>query len=162
MYDGVTVRYSGTTAVAMLMRDNHVWVANAGDSRAVCATRVARAAAAGASPAKSKRASKDGAGVLEPGPSGLAAKDLSVDQNPDSPGETERGAVSPDGYSRSWRRHSPGEAELAAAVVSRMTIVRGEEKTHAHFPDTPAARTAVLSLDPHQARRSGFLRPAAL
>ena len=84
---------SGTTAVVMLMRDNRIWVANAGDSRAVCATRVKAAAGSDASPDKSKRASKDVAG-FEPGPSGLAAKDLSIDQNPDSPGKTERGAVS--------------------------------------------------------------------
>ena len=71
---GTAAKYSGTTAVAVLLRDSHVWVANAGDSRAIVAT--------GSDPSK------------------LVARDLSRDHNPDSPGEKERilaagGFVSP-------------------------------------------------------------------
>jgi protein phosphatase 2C family protein 2/3 len=67
--------FSGTTVVAVLMRGTHLWIANAGDSRAVLAQLKA-----------------DGLG--------LQAKDLSEDQNPNSPAEQERilasgGFVSP-------------------------------------------------------------------
>lgn len=54
------VIFSGTTAVSVLMREDQLWIANAGDSRAVLATE------------------EEGA---------LKAVDLSVDQNPNSPTE---------------------------------------------------------------------------
>lgn len=65
--------YSGTTAVVALAQENRLWVANAGDSRCTLAT------------------VRDGK---------LVAKNLSIDQNPDSPAEMERilgagGFVSP-------------------------------------------------------------------
>jgi len=69
--------YAGTTACVVLLRGRTVTVANAGDSRAVLARR--------------------DSGL---GPGLLSAIDLSIDQNPDSPGENERieglgGYVSP-------------------------------------------------------------------
>lgn len=68
--------FSGTTAVSVLMREGQLWIANAGDSRAVLA-----------------RKSPGGA-------AGHVAKDLSIDQNPNSPAEQKRieacgGFVSP-------------------------------------------------------------------
>ncbi|CAB1096392.1 unnamed protein product [Ectocarpus sp. CCAP 1310/34] len=70
---GEEATFSGTTAVSVLMRENKLWIANAGDSRAVLAH-------------------EDGAE--------LKAVDLSVDQNPNSPKEQARieaagGFVSP-------------------------------------------------------------------
>ncbi|CBJ28741.1 conserved unknown protein [Ectocarpus siliculosus] len=70
---GEEATFSGTTAVSVLMRENNLWIANAGDSRAVLAH-------------------EDGAE--------LKAVDLSVDQNPNSPKEQARieaagGFVSP-------------------------------------------------------------------
>lgn len=53
--------FSGTTAVSVLMREDQLWIANAGDSRAVLAV-----------------ASEEGI---------LKAVDLSIDQNPNSPAE---------------------------------------------------------------------------
>ncbi|KAJ1444771.1 phosphatase 2C-like domain-containing protein [Pelagophyceae sp. CCMP2097] len=55
---------SGTTCVVALLRESKLWLATAGDSRAVVATRLA-----------------DGA---------ISARDLTVDQNPDLPGERAR------------------------------------------------------------------------
>ena len=55
---------SGSTAVVVLFRDSHLWIANAGDSRAVVAS------------------------IAEDG--SLSSKDLSRDHNPDTPGERER------------------------------------------------------------------------
>ncbi|CAN0518896.1 unnamed protein product, partial [Scytosiphon promiscuus] len=52
--------FSGTTAVSVLMREDQLWIANAGDSRAVIA--------------------QEEGGVLK-------SLDLSVDQNPNSPVE---------------------------------------------------------------------------
>lgn len=65
--------YSGCTACVALVTDNEIYLSNAGDSRAVMASQVA---------------------------TGHKAIDLTVDQNPDSPGEKERiekagGFVSP-------------------------------------------------------------------
>lgn len=73
---GIDAFFSGTTAVACLVKGKRLWVANAGDSRCTLAT---------ADPAGTKR---------------LLARDLSTDQNPDSPGEMARiikngGYVSP-------------------------------------------------------------------
>ncbi|CAM9985015.1 unnamed protein product, partial [Hapterophycus canaliculatus] len=70
---GQEATFSGTTAVSVLMRQDNLWVANAGDSRAVLAK-------------------ENGAD--------LKAVDLSVDQNPNSPKEQARieaagGFVSP-------------------------------------------------------------------
>jgi serine/threonine protein phosphatase PrpC len=66
--------YSGTTAVAVLMRGSRLTIANAGDSRAVMAVK-----------------NRDGM---------IVAKDLSIDQNPNNPMEQARieaagGFVSP-------------------------------------------------------------------
>lgn len=68
--------YSGSTAVAALLRGNQLWVANAGDSRCILASR-----------------SKEGGDKI-------VTQDLSKDHNPDTPGEKERieksgGFVSP-------------------------------------------------------------------
>eukprot|EP00903_Cladosiphon_okamuranus_P011285 g10641.t1 len=60
---GQEATFSGTTAVSVLMRENNLWIANAGDSRAVLAK-------------------EDG--------NALKAVDLSVDQNPNSPKEQAR------------------------------------------------------------------------
>ncbi|CAN0458860.1 unnamed protein product, partial [Scytosiphon promiscuus] len=57
---GQEATFSGTTAVSVLMRESNLWVANAGDSRAVLA----------------KESGTE-----------LKAVDLSVDQNPNSPKE---------------------------------------------------------------------------
>eukprot|EP00752_Nemacystus_decipiens_P010104 g9005.t1 len=70
---GQEATFSGTAAVSVLMRENNLWIANAGDSRAVLAKEDLNA---------------------------LKAVDLSVDQNPDSPKEQARieaagGFVSP-------------------------------------------------------------------
>ncbi|CAM9236093.1 unnamed protein product [Scytosiphon promiscuus] len=70
---GQEATFSGTTAVSVLMRESNLWVANAGDSRAVLA----------------KESGTE-----------LKAVDLSVDQNPNSPKEQARieaagGFVSP-------------------------------------------------------------------
>lgn len=75
---------SGTTAVTALMKDRHIWFANAGDSRAVIA--------------KSDRTTK-----------GLKALDKTIDQKPDSPGEIKRimqmgGHVTPAGANGSPSR----------------------------------------------------------
>ncbi|CAM9104447.1 unnamed protein product [Phaeothamnion confervicola] len=74
--------FSGTTCVTVLLRGTQLWIANAGDSRAVMAVRCNGAAAAA-----------DNGSTLE-------AVDLSHDQNPDSPAEYARiinsgGFVSP-------------------------------------------------------------------
>lgn len=79
--------YSGTTACVVLLRDDKLYISNCGDSRAVLARR-RRASAP-------EEATEEG----EEGGS-LAAVSLSIDQNPDSPGEKERilaagGYVSP-------------------------------------------------------------------
>eukprot|EP00903_Cladosiphon_okamuranus_P013274 g12376.t1 len=78
--------YSGTTAVVALYRDDRVWVANVGDSRAVLGTQERETLAEGSS--------------VEVAPSGLVPIALSDDHNPDRPGELERikscgGFVSP-------------------------------------------------------------------
>eukprot|EP00656_Telonema_subtile_P007526 TRINITY_DN1352_c0_g1_i1.p1 TRINITY_DN1352_c0_g1~~TRINITY_DN1352_c0_g1_i1.p1 ORF type:complete len:463 (-),score=93.33 TRINITY_DN1352_c0_g1_i1:334-1722(-) len=57
-------RHSGTSAVTVYLKDKKLWIANAGDSRAVLVSE-----------------SPDGR---------LVASDLSHDQNPDTPGEKER------------------------------------------------------------------------
>lgn len=76
--------YSGTTAVAALMRKNRVWVANVGDSRCVLASK-----------------GVDGK---------IKTKNLSQDQNPDSPGEQER-ILQNGGFVR-----PPPEPDLSARV----------------------------------------------
>lgn len=83
--------YAGTTANVVLVRDGVLYVANCGDSRAV----LARSTDTGGADAESEDASS--------GPSkydNMVAVPLSIDQNPDSPGEKERilssgGFVSP-------------------------------------------------------------------
>jgi len=54
---------SGTTAVTCLIKDNHCWLANSGDSRAI---------------------------VMRKSANGLKAVDLTSDHKPDSPGEMKR------------------------------------------------------------------------
>ncbi len=66
---GAEAEFSGTTVVAALIRDGHIWVANVGDSRIVIAKHVL-----------------DG----ELNKSYFNAKDLSIDHNPNSPGEEKR------------------------------------------------------------------------
>jgi protein phosphatase 2C family protein 2/3 len=78
----VDATVSGTTAVTCLIKENHLWIANAGDSRAI----VAR---------------KSG--------NGLKAIDLTIDHKPDSPGEMKRilqmgGHVTPAGANGSPSR----------------------------------------------------------
>ncbi|CAN0178506.1 unnamed protein product [Ectocarpus sp. 6 AP-2014] len=78
--------YSGTTAVVALCRDDYIWVANAGDSRAVLGT-------------EERDASGERRGI-DMRPSRLVPVALSDDHNPDRPGERERiescgGFVSP-------------------------------------------------------------------
>jgi serine/threonine protein phosphatase PrpC len=101
--------YSGTTAVSVLMRRNRVWVANAGDSRCILATRIS-------SPDSGE---EEGAAA-----SGIVAKALTTDQNPDTPGEQERiektgGFVSPPpkpGFSaRVWSDPAMTQVGLAMA-----------------------------------------------
>lgn len=87
--DGTLAEYmdagvSGTTAVTALMKDRHIWFANAGDSRAVIA--------------RSDGTTK-----------GLKAHDTTIDQKPDSPGEIKRimqmgGHVTPAGANGSPSR----------------------------------------------------------
>merc|ERR1712146_301804 len=77
--------YSGSTAVTALVKDRDIWVANAGDSRCTMATLVDNYGDI----TKSGRIKKR-----------LVAKDLSIDQNPDTPAEMKRilemgGFVSP-------------------------------------------------------------------
>jgi protein phosphatase 2C family protein 2/3 len=66
--------YSGTTACVVIMRRNTLYIANAGDSRAVLAR---------------KKAPHSSIPTNE-GPPYYTVVNLSVDQNPDSPGEKER------------------------------------------------------------------------
>lgn len=77
--------YSGSTAVTALVKERDIWVANAGDSRCTMATLVDNYGDI----TKSGRIKKR-----------LIAKDLSIDQNPDTPKEMKRilemgGYVSP-------------------------------------------------------------------
>ncbi|CAM9125846.1 unnamed protein product, partial [Hapterophycus canaliculatus] len=90
--------YSGTTALVALYRDDNLWIANAGDSRAVLGTEIVEASA--------RRSSAEGQAS---GPASTVSF-LSDDHNPDRPGELERiescgGFVSP-----------PPEAGLSARV----------------------------------------------
>jgi protein phosphatase PTC2/3 len=111
--------FSGTTAVSILMREGHLWVANAGDSRAVVAQR-------------------RGVGS---GPGAFVAKDLSIDQNPNSPLEQKRieasgGFVSPPpepGLSaRVWLDREMTQIGLAMArsigdhAVKSIGVIAGE------------------------------------
>jgi len=75
--------YSGTTACVVLLRNEQLYIANAGDSRAVMARRINNESL-----------------LINPIKTAMHAIDLSVDQNPDSPGEQQRiercgGFVSP-------------------------------------------------------------------
>ncbi|CAM9872823.1 unnamed protein product [Pylaiella littoralis] len=100
--------YSGTTAVVALYRDNRVWVANAGDSRAVLGTEDREASG--------RRASGE---VEQPGLASFSVPVvLSDDHNPDRPGELERiescgGFVSP-----------PPEEGLSARVWLNRELTR--------------------------------------
>ena len=78
---------SGTTAVAALIRGNHLWLANSGDSRAIVARQ------------------RDGKGKT----GAFKAIDLTVDQKPDTPAEMQRilsmgGHVTPAGANGSPSR----------------------------------------------------------
>jgi serine/threonine protein phosphatase PrpC len=70
-------KYGGATALAALMRGNKVWVANAGDSRCVLASR------------GSSGASSGGADTTA-GLQTILARDLSTDQKPDTRAERKR------------------------------------------------------------------------
>lgn len=76
---------SGTTAVTCLIKDNHLWLANSGDSRAIILRRTKN------------------------GTAGLRAIDLTIDQKPDTPAEMMRilkmgGHVTPAGANGSPSR----------------------------------------------------------
>ncbi len=82
--------YSGTTACVVLMRQNKLFTSNVGDSRAVLARR------ANPSPENNGETTNR----VDSRKPNLIAIPLSIDQNPDSPGEKERilssgGFVSP-------------------------------------------------------------------
>jgi len=81
--DNVDAGVSGTTAVTCFVRNNHIWIANAGDSRAVICRKKPKG--------------------------GFTAVDLSVDQKPDTPAEMRRilqmgGHVTPAGANGSPSR----------------------------------------------------------
>jgi len=90
--------FSGTTACVVLMRDNHLYIANVGDSRAVIAqknTTKNKTVCSGDNHKNNYEISSKAAKI-----SSYVNKDLTVDQNPDSPGEQTRiekcgGFVSP-------------------------------------------------------------------
>jgi len=80
----VDATVSGTTAVTCLIKENHLWIANSGDSRAIVVRKT-------------------------PGASGMKAIDLTIDHKPDSPGEMKRilqmgGHVTPAGANGSPSR----------------------------------------------------------
>jgi len=82
--DHVDASVSGTTAVACLVRGNHIWLANSGDSRAIMCRQ-------------------------KPKSNKLVAHDLTVDQKPDTPAEMKRilslgGHVTPAGANGSPAR----------------------------------------------------------
>mmetsp|Transcript_25846 Transcript_25846/g.54386 ORF Transcript_25846/g.54386 Transcript_25846/m.54386 type:complete len:417 (+) Transcript_25846:973-2223(+) len=82
--------YSGTTACVVLMRQNKLFISNVGDSRAVLARR------ANSSPESNGETTVQ----INNNKQNLITIPLSIDQNPDSPGEKERilssgGFVSP-------------------------------------------------------------------
>ncbi|CAN0008833.1 unnamed protein product [Ascophyllum nodosum] len=129
----IEATFSGTTAVCVLVREGRLWVANAGDSRAVLAT-------------------KKGAA--------LKAVDLSIDQNPHSPGEKARieaagGFVSlppePGLSSRVWLDKTMTQIGLAMArsigdhaVKSIGVIAKPEVNTH---KIEPVDKFVVLASD---------------
>lgn len=81
---GVDATVSGTTAVTCLIKENHLWLANSGDSRAIVVRK-------------------------KPGTSALEAVDLTIDHKPDSPAEMKRivqmgGHVTPAGANGSPSR----------------------------------------------------------
>ncbi|KAL9183970.1 hypothetical protein ACHAXT_002056 [Thalassiosira profunda] len=87
--DDIEPMYSGTTACAVLLRDGKLYVSNCGDSRAVLAQRPSKPAS------DNEDRSPSPVDVEE-----LVSVPLSIDQNPDSPGEEQRillagGYVSP-------------------------------------------------------------------
>ena len=80
----VDATVSGTTAVTCLIKENHLWIANSGDSRAIVVRKT-------------------------PGASTLKAIDLTIDHKPDSPSEMKRilqmgGHVTPAGANGSPSR----------------------------------------------------------
>lgn len=88
----IVPRFSGTTACVVLLRDKHLYVANVGDSRAIIARKHSRQMKQNGNHNISEN-KKDKSSYY-------ASIDLSVDQNPDSPGEQDRivrsgGFVSP-------------------------------------------------------------------
>ena len=115
--------YSGTTACVVLLRENKLYISNCGDSRAVLAQRKKRSAEM-ASNGVAAEDDDDEAAVTSSSSNNLTTKDLSTDQNPDSPGEKERilssgGFVSPPPEpglsSRVWLDASHTQIGLAMA-----------------------------------------------
>ena len=90
---------SGTTAVVVLLRGSHCWVAHAGDSRAVVGT-------APSEPSSSSPFSR------------LAARDLSADHKPDDPKEKAR-IIASGGYVKPAPR-----ADLSARVYTDAAMTR--------------------------------------
>jgi serine/threonine protein phosphatase PrpC len=80
--------YSGTTACVVIMRQKTLYIANAGDSRAVLARKLNSDAGDARDPAVTRAPSASCAGNHST--HCYTAISLSVDQNPDSPGEMER------------------------------------------------------------------------
>ena len=94
--------YSGTTACVVLLRNNKLYISNCGDSRAVLAFRGTNKSNNTNDNAETvnKIDNDDDDESVSAATRNLAAVALSIDQNPDSPGEKERilsagGFVSP-------------------------------------------------------------------
>jgi len=112
--DDVDPRYSGCTACVILMLNKLLYIANVGDSRAVMGQRTQ---------IQQRQLLPEGYITSQSKPTtAMRALDLSVDQNPDSPGEKERiersgGFVSPPAEeglsSRVWLDHGCTQIGLA-------------------------------------------------
>jgi serine/threonine protein phosphatase PrpC len=89
--------YSGTTACVVLLRDDKLYVSNCGDSRAVLARRGGTTTATRDDARRTTNQNGQGRGGDDRNGDGLIAIPLSIDQNPDSPGEKER-ILSSGGY----------------------------------------------------------------